>query len=62
MPARIRRPVVVQAVCPSCAAVRRAQPVGVSDIGRQQHQVLECLEPSCGLLWIPVRSITQQAA
>jgi hypothetical protein len=62
MPARIRRPVVVQVVCPSCAAVRRAQPVGVADVSRQQHQVLECLEPTCGLLWVPVRSTTARAA
>ncbi len=62
MPARLRRPAIVQTVCPSCAAIRRAQPVGSADVGRQHHQVLECLEPSCGLLWIPVRSTTRNAA
>ncbi|WP_034090149.1 hypothetical protein [Streptacidiphilus albus] len=62
MPARIRRPVVVQTVCPACRAVRKAQPLGTTTIGQHKHQILECLDQSCGLRWLTSRTTTPQAA
>jgi hypothetical protein len=43
-------------VCPACRAVRRVKPVGAATIGRQRREVVECLDPSCSLQWLPARS------
>jgi hypothetical protein len=50
------RPPVVSLVCPGCRAVRRVKPVGAATIGRQRREVVECLDPSCSLQWLPARS------
>lgn len=46
---------IFEAVCPSCAAIRRCRTVGTATINGRTARVIECPDPSCELQWCPPR-------
>lgn len=57
------RPVTITLLCPSCRQNRTCRAVGTATVAKRRRELVQCLEPSCELVWLPSRGhLTTPAA